>query len=54
MFIILEFIGTGDPHMFLRENGLPFQFITIQEALRFGHENCAFDFQVVELRGGNC
>lgn len=53
MFILLEFIGIGESHMFLCENGLPFQFNTIQEALIFAYENCVFDFQVVELKGGN-
>jgi len=52
MYIILEFIGTDGPHSFLGSNGLPLQFNTLEQATLFAVENCAFDFQIVELRGG--
>ena len=52
MYIILEFIGTNGPHSFLGSNGLPLQFNTLEQATLFAVENCAFDFQIVELKGG--
>lgn len=52
MYLILEFYNL-DAHPFLGKNGLPMQFDTVEEAVMFAIENCAFDYQIVELRGGN-
>ena len=52
MYMIFEFIGLDGPHPFLTDIGLPMQFDTLEQATLFAVDNCVFDFQIVELKGG--